>query len=323
MRYFRTLIISIGIHFALVIVLMQINPPQFRPQKQITIVDLLESPEPRRRPKQEAFDTKQFVRSAPAPEELKTDKKREKRFSSEEEQIVLEETQARKSGLTANRSGEPQKPKSKTEKKKPQDELDFSPSSILDRKAALLEEETLEPDGDLHVGGLKNGRPQPKTKPSSESRDLILPGFNGAEVGVSTVGEALPEDIKFGDFTALNTDRHLYYTFYARMEEQIRHRWVTYAKAAVYSTLRSSKLTGNETWETQLEIVLDQKGNFVRAILHDSSGISGLDSAPVQAFRDAQQFPNPPQEMVKEDGTIRLHYTFNVNIIPRYASGGE
>jgi TonB family protein len=137
--------------------------------------------------------------------------------------------------------------------------------------------------------------------------------FGGVEAGVSTFGEAAPSDVRFGDFTALNTDRNLFYSFYARMEEKIRHRWVDYARAAIYNLPSDPRRqTGKDAWVTKLEVVLDREGRFVRAILHESSGIGSLDSAPVQAFKEAHQFPNPPLDLVKSDGTIRIYYAFNV-----------
>ncbi|HVK62370.1 MAG TPA: energy transducer TonB, partial [Bdellovibrionales bacterium] len=238
------------------------------------------------------------------------------RFSSEDEQNVLEEQQARNSGLTENRSASPSSPSTglnrpSTNRKK----LDFNPESALER----LAEKGRQLEGDIAVGEQKQ---DDDTGASNEGKALDFSRFGSIERGVSTVGEALPTDIKFGDFTALNTDRHLYYTFYARIEEMIRGRWVNYIKATLYGMETGTvRIPTRTDWTTRLEIVLDRNGIFRKAILHDSSGSRNLDSAPVQAFRDAHQFPNPPLEMVKEDGAIHLMYAFTVNIVPRYASG--
>jgi TonB family protein len=242
-----------------------------------------------------------------------TEKENEKRFSSEEEQNVIEEQQARASGLTANRGGgassgkpvAPPKPRAQAKRK-----LDFTPDTSLRR---LAENEIAGPEGDIEVG-------QTKKEKTNTGRPLDFSRFGSIERGTSTIGESLPDDVKFGDFTALNTDRHLYYTFYSRIEEMIRSRWVNYAKAVVYGVeMGTERVDGRATWVTKLEVLLDAQGNFKKAILHESSGVRNLDAAPVQAFRDAQQFPNPPQEMVKDDGSIHIYYAFSVNIIPRYA----
>ena len=75
-------------------------------------------------------------------------------------------------------------------------------------------------------------RPQPKTPPQKSTANHLqgfepirLPRPNElTEQGPSTVGEALPTDIALGSFTALNTDRFRYYSFYARIEELVRFR---------------------------------------------------------------------------------------------------
>jgi TonB family protein len=328
MRYFRVLIISLLFHLLLGIALvlmpkaprLETHPPAY--------VDLLEKPELARRPHQESHDEKQFVRSVQVPDKLLAKVKRDARFASEEDRTVIEEQKARVSDMTANRTLEvplQQKSNQKSLAKNSakvrshaRDKLDLSPESLLDKVKDELRTGKLGP-GDIAVGGLE----EKKSAARSESQPLT-PSFGGVERGVSTLGEAVPDDIKYGDFTALNTDRHLYYSFYARMEEKIRHRWVTYARAAVYNMPADPrKMTGKDSFVTKLEVILDPKGNFVRAILHESSGVQSLDSAPVQAFKDAGQFPNPPAEMVKEDGAIHIYYAFNVSMSPGDVAGRD
>lgn len=321
MRLFRTLILSLALHLLLVWGLLQIPETKFSLPRPPTVVELLESPETPKEKKDESVwkAEKQFVRSAPPPpEELTKEKKKDPRFSSEEDQYVLEERQAHNSGLTANRSPESRK----EEPHQPHDQQRESRQRPANKRKTL----DLMPDSPLERGATAEitedaQEPTETDRAADGSRPLDLPGF---EAGQSTVGEALPSDIQFGDFTALNTDRHRYYTFYARIEEMIRHRWVTYARAVLAPYQNGARrLTGNETWVTRLEILLDPQGRFIKAILHNGSGIQELDSAPVQAFRDARQFPNPPPEMVKDDGSIHVYYQFHVQVVPRYAKGAS
>ena len=46
------------------------------------------------------------------------------------------------------------------------------------------------------------------------------------------------------------------------------------------------------------------------------SGIPHFDAAAVNAFLDARIFPNPPQEMIQEDGLIHIKFGFTVNYNP-------
>lgn len=318
MRWLRILIavyVSAWVHVVLAFLLWLLGPETVPiPANRTAYVDLLETPQLPRRPHQPEIDEQTFVRSAPAPDELVTDDEKNARFASEEDQNVIEERQARASGMTANRGGGSgaSEPTSRSKPgKSAKRELDFTPKSPLER---IAENEIDEPEGDVDVG--RRGKEK-----QNEGRPLDFSRFGSIERGVSTIGEALPDDVKFGDFTALNTDRHLYYTFYSRIEEMIRSRWVNYAKAVVYGVeMGTERVNGRATWVTKLEVLLDKEGNFKKAILHESSGVRNLDAAPVQAFRDAGQFPNPPQEMVKDDGSIHIYYAFSVNLIPRYAS---
>jgi TonB family protein len=319
MRYFRALILSLAFH-AIVLLLFWLlagaNQTDLTP-KTPTVVELMEPPDLPARPHQMAKDEQQFVRKAEVPPELRSKDRRDARFASEDEQWVLQEQQARQSGLTLNRSPSVGQTKTQANQTRPQNkksidkQIDFKPDSSLQKFA---EQDLAPSEGDIEM-------PLQKKPVVNTNRPLDFSRFGSIERGMSTIGEALPDDIKFGDFTALNTDRHLYYSFYSRIEEMVRGRWVNYARAVVYGIENGSeKISGRASFTTQLEIVLDKEGTFSRAILHSSSGSRGLDSAPVQAFRDAQQFPHPPAEMVKEDGTIHIYYAFSVNMVPRYAA---
>ena len=338
MLYIRVLIISFAIHLILAIAISFVPDSKLtRPKmKQQMYVDLLETPELQRRPKQPAQDDKTFVRSAPAPEALLTQENKRKRFASEDEQNVIEETKAQANGMTVNRTAEasqlvkPQKPvkESRQDRKLARDQMDFTPTSPLDRiKKEIMEDNG--PNG-VRVGGMakatenEKAEPQPRrSRASQESRPLAMPSFNGFARGISTLGNDLPNDIKIGNFTALNTDRHLYYSFYSRMEDMIRNRWETYVRAALYEFQAGApKIAAKDRWVTRLEVILDPQGNFERALMAEGSGVRSFDSAPVQAFRDAAKFPNPPPEMVKEDGKIHIYYAFTIDVVPRYATRG-
>lgn len=135
--------------------------------------------------------------------------------------------------------------------------------------------------------------------------------------GFSTTDDALPENIRRGDFTALNTDAHIFYTFFARIKDQIRYRWINRVEFIIDNTNANEvKNKNQQVWQTQIEVVLDPQGRFISASVMKSSGLSGLDKAAVLAFKDGAPFPNPPQELIKSDGKIYLDYAFHVNWDP-------
>lgn len=285
----------------------------------------------------------QIVRQAQLPKELlDLNLKVKRRFQSEEEQTVKKETRAAATGLTENRV----------------ESLDLSPSRSVQRAVKSQTSNDKQPDpknaqqapeqrnqksvasgprerlpefvpNSIFVEGLGDVAVEVKPETASgsrgrdqgESRELILPSDPRRNRGISTTGEQLPKDIQIGDFTALNTDRFIYYTYYARIEEAIRHRWVRYVKAAIYGGGDISP--GQNKFETNVEIILNREGRFQRAIIHQGSGSKDLDAAGIHAFREAREFPHPPRGMLKPDETIRLLYSFHVDSLPPLTARGK
>lgn len=241
----------------------------------------------------------QIVRKTKLPlEALQPDRENDRRrFLSEDRQTVLTETRAARTGISENRSGQTSEPQA----------AKHTPAEPIDKL-------TSQEHAELKIAHTKEVSQLAKERKNEASRELLLPSDPRRIPGVSTTGERLPDDVKIGDFTALNTDRFTYYTFYARVEEQIRHRWVRYVKAALYGG--GDVTPGQRQFQTNLEIILNRQGEFQRALIYQTSGSKDLDVAPILAFREAHKIPNPPREMVKEDGTIRLLYSFNVDNIP-------
>ncbi|OQW47239.1 MAG: hypothetical protein A4S09_15715 [Proteobacteria bacterium SG_bin7] len=135
--------------------------------------------------------------------------------------------------------------------------------------------------------------------------------------GFSANDDALPANIRIGDFTALNTDAHLFYTFFARIKDQIRYRWVNRVENAIETTrINDLKNHNQSTWQTYIEVVLDKDGRYLGATVMKPSGLPSFDKAAVLAFRDGAPFPNPPRELIKNDGKIYLEYAFQVNWDP-------
>lgn len=340
MRYFRVLtiyyIISLALHFLLGLAIFEMPPERLKTKPQ-TFVDLIQPPELARRPHQNPRNEKQFVRQVDLPDRLLSKEKNEAKFASEEERYVLEQQRARLNDMTANRSSEASAQAAKSKKQNQSQEAKQAtaePPSEIKTKFKHPFNFKLTPPFEqkqrgVHVATSANGdvatsadNQSQQAAEESPPAERQAPSIGGLEHGVSSFGESVPDSIKFGDFTALNTDRHLFYSFYARMEEKIRGRWVNYARAALFSMANDPrKSTGKEVWVTKLEVLLDREGHYVRSVLHEGSGLSSLDQAPVQAFHDAAFFPNPPPEMVKADGMIHIYYSFNVNVGPGSVAG--
>ncbi len=226
---------------------------------------------------------KQIVRETKT-EETDQEKNDRARFFSQNTRNVKEEMRARQSGLTQNRANSlPNKPTTQNQQstgEKASSETPPKPNQIA-----------------------KNFLPTP----NMGGKPLQLPGS-------STVGERLPEDVKMGDWTSLNTERYLYYTFFARVEERVRFRWETRVRE-IAENMDPRKL-GRKEWITEIEIILNRLGHFEKAIVHKKSGIDELDQAAYNAFRNGAPFLNPPMEMIKDDGKFHLKYSISVSFSP-------
>ncbi len=127
----------------------------------------------------------------------------------------------------------------------------------------------------------------------------------------------LPPELELGDMVALNTDQNLFFTFYRRMAEKIVWPWAQSVTASFEKMRQQGQLgASRKAWVTILEVLLDRNGNVVSTAPLQLAGEYDIDSAPVRAFKNAKNFPNPPIEMVEEDGYIRIRYKFVVYYNP-------
>lgn len=184
----------------------------------------------------------------------------------------------------------------------------------------------------IHFGPTVNSMPKASAKADQQKvagmqqqepgDTLGTPGNAGSQamvtvaIGPSTIAEHIP-GIEQGAFTALNTNQFTYYAFFNRMHEQVRNRWIGLVRNYVHSRApQELEVLAKHDRTTVVEIILGPGGQFIKGILHTSSGDSGLDGLHGQAFRVAAPFPNPPQGMFEPDGFIHLKYTFFVRFRP-------
>jgi len=219
-----------------------------------------------------------FVRQALPPlDMLKPEPPINPRFLSEKDQAVKNEMQAKASGLTQNK----------------QNLLADDAGSNEDNSSGS----EAKPAGDSLEG--------PSKKRLHKLGHRLFSQF-------STSGEYLP-DVAQGPITALNSERFVYYSFFARIEERIRPLWERNVQNAVMRlTPGQQKELVNHDWITGLEVILNSQGEYERTVIQNTSGISGVDRSASAAFQEAAYFPNPPKGMIQSDGKIHLKYAFVV-----------
>lgn len=129
----------------------------------------------------------------------------------------------------------------------------------------------------------------------------------------ASLNNLLPKDVEIGSFTALNTDKFTYYSFFERVEDLIRFRWEQRVRAALANISREEiERYPRGLAISHIDVVLNLSGQIEKIVLLRSSGLDLIDRAPADAFWDAKQLPNPPRGLVEDDGYIHLRYQFLV-----------
>ena len=154
---------------------------------------------------------------------------------------------------------------------------------------------------------------------TAENKSLALREF--LDFGRSP--HALSKEIPFGNQTILNTDKVRYASFVNRIADEIYHPWVEAAERVARDYLTGRRKIESNLYITRLKITLDEEGVVQGIQVLNSSGIQELDEAPKKAFWEMEPFPNPPNQLIENDGYVRLTYEFQFewknsifNIIP-------
>lgn len=107
----------------------------------------------------------------------------------------------------------------------------------------------------------------------------------------------------------LNAQESVYYSFYARVYEAVVPVWQSSVRAAA----RSIRLQPGE-YTTRVDVVLDAHGNLVGVQEISGSGILAFDEAVQTAWRKLQRFPNPPGDLLNEQGQVHTGWSFTVQL---------
>lgn len=236
------------------------------------------------------------LRFAEAPKELIDDSleqlKKKVDILSEKVQRVKKETKAQLFGLTKNRWNQPSSTGNNHQ----------SPSA---ESSSRTHKKDTDPQSSDSINQIHNSD---LTRNSNNS----LPHSNPLDAGASTFGNDLKKKVELGQFTALNTDRHLYYSFYSRIEEMIRPPWEEDVTREAKLIRTANLLRPQGGWSTRLDVILNPTGKLIRVSLLKGSGVKGFDEAAISAFEKADFFPHPPKGIVNEEGLIVLKYLFTV-----------
>ena len=116
------------------------------------------------------------------------------------------------------------------------------------------------------------------------------------------------DDIDDGDETSLNAKKWKFSSFWNRVKAQVRDHW---KPAEVYRRRDpTGAIYGNKDRYTMLHVQLKPDGSLANVSLEKPSGVEFLDDEAIEAFKEAQPFPNPPYQLYEKNGMIDFRFGF-------------
>jgi TonB family protein len=250
------------------------------------------------------------VRQVPAdPTQLTENSSDPQAFNSEKTQRVKKQTKAAESGLTANRmnksassQGSKNSSDDVTRTKKQNSKPVVQGEGIEKFLPRKIKFDDLAKDSDeKHAKGSES---------NISSRDLM-------NQGVSTLSEVLPDDVKIGEITSLNTDAYVYYSFVSRTQEQLWNEWSPRVQWLFDHPTQEMLSSARGEFVTYIEIWLHPNGDLHSTHILKPSGVPQLDQIAENSFRHMAVFPHPPKEKIESDGLIRFQWGLMVKYDPK------
>ncbi len=129
--------------------------------------------------------------------------------------------------------------------------------------------------------------------------------------GLSATDDYLP-DVAIGVNTLLNAKEYKFYSFYARVRQQLTEVWQLKLRHEFQRiSNKGQNIVGDHL--TQVQVKLNANGSLKTVKIIGSSGVREFDLAAAEAFHQAAPFPNPPQGMIsKDDNLVSLRWDFIV-----------
>lgn len=166
----------------------------------------------------------------------------------------------------------------------------------------------------------ERGQAKPDTiiERGKDARILLPTGTDAAAManlqalsGDFTSSDYLP-DVDEGRATLLNANKYRYADFFNRVKRAVERQW---RPAEVYRQRDpTGRAYGVKDRYTLLRVTLDPQGKLVKLVTTRDSGLDFMDAEARRAFTQAGPFPNPPEGLVAESGTIVFEFGFYFEI---------
>jgi TonB family protein len=116
------------------------------------------------------------------------------------------------------------------------------------------------------------------------------------------------KDVDDGEETALNSKKWRFASFFNRVKKQVAEHW--HPEEVYRRRDPTGAVYGRQNRYTELRIQLKPDGRLANVALAQPSGLEFLDDEAIEAFKEAQPFPNPPRQLVESGGVINFRFGF-------------
>jgi TonB family protein len=163
------------------------------------------------------------------------------------------------------------------------------------------------PDGSLpQLGKLLHTPPGGGAPPGAPS--ALMPSEQQMARAVGSGSQDALKDIDDGEETALNSKRWKFASFFNRVKRQVADHW--HPEEAYRRGDPTGSVYGSKNRLTVLRVQLKPDGTLANVALEQPSGVEFLDDEAIEAFKQAQPFPNPPRQLVDDGGVINFRFGF-------------
>ncbi len=270
---------------------------------------------PKPEPTPEPLPEDAQVVEVPATEEEEPDQTLDTKYIADRTTRTDKETKARPSRKTSKRSG---RVKPDREVSEVQSERSRSPEPTRAESEPVREAMARQRDERPEAA---TGQQTPKTViKEGFDDDVLMPvtterariaNLQGAS-GNFASDDHLPDVSDTSDSTVLNANRYKHADFFYRVREAVRRHWHPDQVYRIRDP--NGRAYGVKDRYTVLHVTLDPAGRLKQLITHRRSGLDFMDAEAKGAFRRAQPFPNPPEDMVDAKGEIRFQFGFYFEI---------
>jgi TonB family protein len=157
-------------------------------------------------------------------------------------------------------------------------------------------------------GGVPNSGVAPSHKSSNGSPPSLIPSEQQIARAIGAGTQDHLKDIDDGEETALNAKKWKFASFFNRVKERVRDHW---RPAEEYRRRDpTGSIYGQKDRYTLLKVQLKPDGSLANVALENPSGVEFLDDEAIEAFKQAQPFPNPPKQLVESTGLIEFKFGF-------------